>query len=194
MLRDNPSVCCADSSPLKGSQGCRAPSGTGAAQTGIARIPLPTPRTRCRSSDGAVSPISEILSRCSLLSDGSGGLQPKTIETSGLHASCAKAKFPGFCARPPKKLRSSVPQRDNPSVTFGDSSPYTGEPGRAAQRCPYGNVVFVIPPLSLLPKRTAAWFSELLNKPGRAQRARRRSSLVLKPCRQNPRPQPPNHP
>ena len=51
---------------------------------------------------GAIVSFSDIFSQCSLLPNGNGGLQPKTIETSSSRAACASAKFPGFCARPPK--------------------------------------------------------------------------------------------
>ena len=100
-----------------------------------------------------------------------GGLQPKLLEP--MPARNVRRREAPFVlgVRPPKNPVPRFPE-DNPSVTFGDQRgpigpfslrnvhrtflralepPYTGEPGWAAQRRPYGNVVFVILPLSLIP-------------------------------------------
>ena len=95
-------------------------------------------------------------------------------------------------------------RRTSPASASRCHPPHRGRAKRAAQRRPYKRSWTELPPLSLFLNREAAWFSrvnlpspsglsnsvakrpilpqaklpQLLNEPGRAQRARRRSSLV----------------
>ena len=94
-------------------------------------------------------------------------------------------------------------RRTSPASASRCHPPHRGRARRAAQRRPYGRGWTELLPLSLIPKRTAAWFSrvnlpspsglsnsvakrpilpqaklpQLLNEPGRARRARRRVHL-----------------